>query len=366
MHSSHVEAYEAVIATSNEAFHKYHHNELPAVMQKLQSLEEMRIHSLTNAINSFIKIYITFVATLHQLIHEMNELTSQASVDTQIKSFIADCIHLYGPPLDPQPFAYDLAVTAAELRAEIAAADNHQQTPLPNKPASLFYSSLEQIIAYEQSVMADQPPLDVPRIVPTLISALVNCGGLDAEGIFRLSVSSDELHALRKRMESGDYSMNNVTNPHLPAALLKALLRDLSDPLTPFELYDKCIAIGHISTIGHPDAVEAVSAVVNAMPILNRRVLYHLLSLLSLLLSYDHIENTRMNLNNIGIVFAPSLLRSSTNDPVTMMKDSKYASGYVCQLLHSFIHDEHDDAVTVWSQLEGVDVDCGQRIRDLR
>ena len=39
-------------------------------------------------------------------------------------------------------------------------------------------------------------------------------------------------------MEKGDYDVK-TSSPHVPAALLKAWLRDLSVPVIPFELYDQ-------------------------------------------------------------------------------------------------------------------------------
>ena len=79
----------------------------------------------------------------------------------------------------------------------------------------------------------------VPATLLKIISFLnENC--LDAEGIFRLSGKKSDLDDMRRRMDRGeDISLADVTDPHLVAGLLKLYLREMSEPLLTYKLYNK-------------------------------------------------------------------------------------------------------------------------------
>jgi hypothetical protein len=106
-------------------------------------------------------------------------------------------------------------------------------------------------------------------------------------------------------LERGDYVVKGGS-PHVPAALLKAWLRDLTTPLIPFDMYDAAISIGNsggggaparpiISKGGDDDdeddgpsapaapvdvsaavIVPKVTALIKSLPALNRRIIQHL------------------------------------------------------------------------------------------
>ena len=45
------------------------------------------------------------------------------------------------------------------------------------------------------------------------------------------------------QLERGDYEIK-ARNPHVSAGVLKSWLRDLGDPLVPYNSYSNCIALG--------------------------------------------------------------------------------------------------------------------------
>merc|ERR1711994_227197 len=68
-------------------------------------------------------------------------------------------------------------------------------------------------------------------------------GGISLEGIFRISAAKEDLANLEKEIE------NCVTNisckdPHVAAGLIKKWIRELAEPLIPFELYAERIDFG--------------------------------------------------------------------------------------------------------------------------
>jgi hypothetical protein len=77
------------------------------------------------------------------------------------------------------------------------------------------------------------PDMKLPRILPFLADAVLNLQGQRSEGIFRVPGESDNITELKLRLEKGDYSLGSITDPNVPASLLKFWLRDLAEPLIP-------------------------------------------------------------------------------------------------------------------------------------
>ena len=350
------EGYMRVIDTANVAHQLYHQHELPTLLTQVQSLEEMRLQSTHAALSTFASLHSAHSKALIALSGDIKGLVSSISAEQDVKDFIARTIQQHGPPLPSQPFAFDCSITANELKQEIDAeekaapqATSHPAIPKPRP--SLFYASLEGVIEYEKATLDDAKegpaavsatyPSNVPRILPVLIAAIEELGGPTSEGIFRLSVSSDELHAVRKRLEGGDYRLSNVNNPHVPAAVLKAWLRDLSSPLIPFACYERAIELGKVAPSSlfdsqppHPQ-LPALLSLLQSIPPLNRRVLFYLLCFLHRLTLPPCVEQSRMTQFNLAVVFAPTLLRSEGNEAVAMLQQSKHACGFIQLLMDS-------------------------------
>lgn len=82
-------------------------------------------------------------------------------------------------------------------------------------------------------------------------------------------IYTDDLEQ-RVRIENGNYDATGITDPNVPASLLKYWLRDLEKPLIPTELYDECVKFAENSD-------EAI-AIVNALPDLNRRIVMYMIA----------------------------------------------------------------------------------------
>lgn len=88
-------------------------------------------------------------------------------------------------------------------------------------------------------IVTNSPCLNsIPPIVRKCVDSLSITGMIDTEGIFRRSGNHTEIIALKERVNRGeDVDLKDV-NVHVIAGLLKSFLRDLSEPLLTFELYD--------------------------------------------------------------------------------------------------------------------------------
>ena len=77
---------------------------------------------------------------------------------------------------------------------------------------------------------------DIPKVLPFLSNAIVKLGGEKAEGVFRVPGDTEMVSELRLRLEKGHYSLEGITDPMVPASLLKLWLRELVDPIIPLNL----------------------------------------------------------------------------------------------------------------------------------
>ena len=58
------------------------------------------------------------------------------------------------------------------------------------------------------------------------------------EGLFRLAASTADVYKFEINMAAGNYGhVAEVKNPHVVSNYLKRLLREMKDPLVPFEQY---------------------------------------------------------------------------------------------------------------------------------
>jgi hypothetical protein len=79
--------------------------------------------------------------------------------------------------------------------------------------------SVEETMKMEKQVLGIES--DEPLIVTVLLDKIRSLNGLRAEGIFRLSPDYVALQKFKGEVFRGRYSLEGVTDPHLPAELLK-------------------------------------------------------------------------------------------------------------------------------------------------
>ncbi|KAI9266631.1 hypothetical protein BDA99DRAFT_480334 [Phascolomyces articulosus] len=191
----------------------------------------------------------------------------------------------------------------------------------PFKP-SIFGESLNMIV--------DLPAhcgdgLKIPKIVPFLADAVLQMKGQQSEGIFRVPGDAEEVTDLRIRIENGNYDATGITDPNVPASLLKYWLRDLEEPLITSEHYDRCIRCSE-------DPDQAI-AIVNSLPEVNRRIIMYMIAFVQEFAQEEVIEHTRMNVNNLAMVYAPNFLRCPSESLTTVFENSKYEQAFVRTLI---------------------------------
>lgn len=157
----------------------------------------------------------------------------------------------------------------------------------------------------------------------------------ELEGVFRISGSSSEIMRIKALFNTGIVpDFDTVNDPHVVTGLLKLWLRELPDPLIPFDNYD-----GFISAWkrGRTDVDRAANLLVEL-----KKLPFENFSTMKLLIGYLHhccqyTSVNRMAPNNMAIVFSPTLMqpRASSLDMIT---DMSTQSEIVQVLVEEFEH----------------------------
>ena len=69
------------------------------------------------------------------------------------------------------------------------------------------------------------------------------------------------------------------------------------------------------------------------IPKANAAVIEHLVKMASVISSPDNVTRTKMGVSNLAVVFAPSLLRNPSTDPLDMIANIKFEIRFVDTLL---------------------------------
>ena len=128
--------------------------------------------------------------------------------------------------------------------------------------------------------------------------------------------------------------MSTIEDPHAVAALLKAFLRQLPDPLFTFDLYEAFIqtemAMGKELEVW----LFTVKKLLTSLPPVNQRVIRIIFELLS-----EFSKRSNVNLmtsSNLAIVFAPNLLRSRNENLLLAMREIGWVNSLTAKMIDNY------------------------------
>eukprot|EP01090_Pellita_catalonica_P009498 TRINITY_DN2058_c0_g1_i1.p1 TRINITY_DN2058_c0_g1~~TRINITY_DN2058_c0_g1_i1.p1 ORF type:complete len:383 (+),score=78.58 TRINITY_DN2058_c0_g1_i1:36-1184(+) len=201
------------------------------------------------------------------------------------------------------------ANTAKTSKPKTPKTKRKEKTVAKTKPKKSVYKKRNRFFGRKR-LCFDPLADECPPIVEDTITFLEEHKALDEEGIFRRSGSAALTRQLKAKYEKGKIVNLNATNGrkidcHSVAGVLILFFRQLPNPLLTFELYE-CF----ISATDVPDPstrMECIHQCVDLLPPGNKAVLVRLVSFLCKVVQNKDIN--KMDVKNLGIVFAPTMLR---------------------------------------------------------
>ncbi|RKP26474.1 Rho GTPase activation protein [Syncephalis pseudoplumigaleata] len=187
---------------------------------------------------------------------------------------------------------------------------------------TVFGESLDVIMEMQAK---DFPGLPIPRILAFLAEGILDLNGQQSEGIFRVPGDADFVTNLKLRIEKDNYDLAGITDPNVPASLLKFWLRDLADPLIPGDFYRECISTSE-------DAASAL-AIIDRLPTVNRQVAEYIIGFLQVFARPECSQRTKMTIDNLAMVFAPNFLRCPTSSLTQIFENTRHEQAFVKTLI---------------------------------
>uniref|UniRef100_A0A671QL83 Rho GTPase-activating protein 24 n=1 Tax=Sinocyclocheilus anshuiensis TaxID=1608454 RepID=A0A671QL83_9TELE len=178
----------------------------------------------------------------------------------------------------------------------------------------IFGQRLEDTVQYERKFG--------PRLAPLLVEQCVDFireQGLKEEGLFRMPGQANLVKELQDAFDCGDKPLfDSNTDIHTVASLLKLYLRELPEPVIPFNKYEDFLTCAQLLLKDEEVVSLELVKQVNTLPQANYNLLKYICKFLDEVQSHSH-EN-KMSVQNLATVFGPNILRPKVEDPVSMME----------------------------------------------
>jgi len=170
---------------------------------------------------------------------------------------------------------------------------------VPPYEPQLFGVSLSAIVHKQTEQM-----LGVPEFLRHCFLFLTRYA-LGEKGLFRIAPDFVQLKNAKIAWDQGKpVKFTRDSNPHIVACLLKTWFREMPEPVLLFKHYPTWMGIMDLPA--GPMRIKAITHLANALPLINRFVLYELLLLCRMVV--DNAAHNMMNASNVSKVIAPNLL----------------------------------------------------------
>ncbi|KAG0316450.1 hypothetical protein BGZ99_006907 [Dissophora globulifera] len=202
---------------------------------------------------------------------------------------------------------------ASNLRVSSSGGSSHGVPPPPPPKQIMFGNDLLDQLALEQRT--------IPLVVEKCIEA-VDERGLDVEGIYRRSGMAAEARQMVQAYDAGlqpDLMDTSIYQDICSiTSVLKQYLRNLPDPLIPYNLYQDFL---EATGVQEPERrLKAFKTALSAMPIAHYDTLRILMEHLNRVTDRESIN--LMTSKNLSVVFGPTLMRNP--DPSREIMDMAY------------------------------------------
>ncbi|CAH8491150.1 unnamed protein product [Dicrocoelium dendriticum] len=193
----------------------------------------------------------------------------------------------------------NIAPRRTDIASVISGAFDDQYEDVPCEPQQQFNVSL-------QFIKMNNGGRTIPVVVEDAVD-FIRERGMDVEWIFRRSTSVIKQRSVQEVYNRGlPVDLREYNDPHLAAALLKSFLRELTEPLLTFELYDDILSISNLQARHKVSAIKELVA--TKLPDDNYELLNYLMRFLTEVT--EHSTQNKMNATNLAVVFGPCLVWS--------------------------------------------------------
>ncbi|XP_066535195.1 rho GTPase-activating protein 22 isoform X1 [Hoplias malabaricus] len=178
----------------------------------------------------------------------------------------------------------------------------------------IFGQHLEDTVQYERKFGTRLAPLLVEQCVD-----FIREQGLKEEGLFRMPGQANLVKELQDAFDCGDKPLfDSNTDVHTVASLLKLYLRELPEPVIPFNKYEDFLTCAQLLLKDEEVGLTELGKQVKTLPQANFNLLKYICRFLDEVQS--HSSENKMSVQNLATVFGPNILRPKMEDPVMMME----------------------------------------------
>ncbi|XP_039634947.1 rho GTPase-activating protein 24 isoform X5 [Perca fluviatilis] len=142
-------------------------------------------------------------------------------------------------------------------------------------------------------------------------------------------------------------SGSSNTDVHTVASLLKLYLRELPEPVVPFQKYDDFLACAKLLSKDDEMGMKELRKLVENLPPVNYNLLKYICRFLDEVQSYSGVN--KMSVQNLATVFGPNILRPKVEDPVAIMEGTVLVQQLMAVLIgrHDVLFPLDEDSPTV-------------------
>ncbi|ELP93008.1 Rho GTPase-activating protein, putative [Entamoeba invadens IP1] len=171
-----------------------------------------------------------------------------------------------------------------------------------------------------------------PLPIYRAIEYLMNTKGYLTVGIFRTSASYKDTGRVRQIFDGDqDIQTPEFKSSEIAASIIKEYLRELPNPLIPFNFYNDFVVIGRLG--GKNKEAEA-KKLVERLPEVNQNTLWYLLYLCNEIA--QNASENQMNPTNIGTCLGPTVCRAPPQDAMKEMENTKLVIDAFATLVSSY------------------------------
>jgi len=169
--------------------------------------------------------------------------------------------------------------------------------------------------------LCDDGGFQVPKIIVNLKNMILEKGGINTEGIFRLAGEQTEIKRIKEQLNDKNYDVK-TNDINAITSLLKIWFRELPIPVLN--------ALPQESIMGFHDANDCLEAY-QSLPEPNKSLLSWFIELMKLVVSNSAVN--KMTAQNLAIVVAPNLYDINTPNPMEGLFLSQKCAAFLNHVL---------------------------------